>query len=103
MRKEDEQYRFRLECECGHCSLVAQHYPETITIAEDNVIYIHYEMCVEYAEKGLWETLKKRFMIAWYALTGRPYIFFDIGVRQHQLKDFRDFIDKLIYMVYMEV
>ena len=96
MRQEDRKNRFRLDCECGHCSLVAQHYPEIINIPEECVIYIHYEMCTNYAAKGLWETFVERVKIAWYALIGKPYVFFEIGVRQYQLEDFKDFIDKLI-------
>ena len=96
VRQEDKEYKFRLDCECGHCSLVAQYFPELITIPEENVIYIHYEMCIDYAAKGLLKTFIERVKIAWYALTGKPYVFFDIGVRKYQLEDFKKFIEKAI-------
>ncbi len=96
MDKETGEYRFRLDCECGHCSLVVQHYPELIAIAEDDVLYIHHEISEWYADKGIWNMIKDRIVLAWSILMGRKYVLFDMGIRQHQLVEFRDYINRVI-------
>jgi len=96
MDKSVEIGRFRLECECGACSLVAQHWPELINIPEEDVIYLSYHIDQWYAEKGIFEMIWSRIKLAWKILVNGQYFLFEIGIRQHQLKDFRDYINKII-------
>ncbi len=96
MDKDNLDNRFRLECECGSCSLVFQHYPDLVQVAEDEVIYIHYEIDQWYAEKGLFEMIIERIKLAWKVLTGRKHFLFELGIKEYQLKDFRNFINKVI-------
>ncbi len=96
MNKETLEQRFRLDCECGSCSLVAQHYPELINIPEDNVIYLSYHIDQWYAEKGIFEMIRNRIELAWRVLTGGRHFFFELGIRRDQLKDFRNFINEII-------
>ncbi len=96
MREEIAEDRFRLDCECGNCSLVAQYYPELINVPEDHVIYLHHEIADWYAERGLLQIIKDRIKLAWCILMGKKYILFEAGIRQNQLIDFRNYIDKII-------
>ncbi len=91
-----DENRFRLECECGSCSLVAQHYPELINIPEDDVIYLSYHIDQWYAEKGLFEMVVDRIKLAWKILSGRRHFLFEIGIKEYQLRDFRNFINGVI-------
>jgi hypothetical protein len=96
MRAEDIENKFRLECECGNCSIVSTYYPEDISVPEEDVLYIHYEISQWYADKGLFQMIKDRLRLAWSILAGRKYLFYEIGIRSYQLEAYRDFINKTI-------
>lgn len=95
MDKQDQENRFRIDCDCTMCSIVFDYEPEEC-MPYENTIYISYHIDKFYAKQGsILKSLLERFKIAWKVLKNGSYFLYESGVKPYQVEDFRQFVNRV--------